>query len=330
MVADCIAKNAAAEPREMIEMVIQRAPITTHLAAVVVRYIPDLSPMVAQSLLASPFALVDDLAKNNPGRVLSMVELLARHERGYAGDILAMTLSAINRPLKELTYSILHAVGRLPYREITSSLIASLQKHEQSLLEGLEHMTNGSMPFSTPTLMLGAYRTGSNPLKEAMFVPDRFDDAELYELGLMAQEPIQLEDELVASYLRVPGDTSLFMFTLFAGNPHLDARVVTRLCRDAWAGKGINAGDISVNTPKAAVRLFVESCKLLRTLEMIGAERIAGMLDELMDAAVEHDPESDITFYQQMLLPTLGSEILLKTRYGTARADVVLEIDLGL
>lgn len=334
LIARQLCKDGASEPSSLIEVIVQRAPITTDLASTVLQHYPALTPQVGEALLSAPFELAGHMASDRHNRYLAfeVIRALAKIPEGQAGHVLTQTLCEIGNGLSEsgFAYDLLYCVGRLPSGEISSQLQQALIVHEDALLEGILGLRRKDVRFATPPLMLGGYRTRSKRLKDVLFSAECFTDIELYEMEPMILEPLQIDEALAASYLRCPGETHTFMLTLFAGNPSLDPTVVTSLYKRAWVGEGPNGKDSEANNPKASFAQLVRAYKMLVRFDLLDEDRMVAMLNDLLDGLPAQVLTKDDDYLHKLLTTNIQSSVLLKTSYGGAHADSVLEIDLGL
>jgi hypothetical protein len=317
---------------EMIEIVIEKAPMTTWLATTILRCYPELTSKVSSALLNAPYELAGNMDAGRYELPLEVIEKLAQYKHGRAGEVLTQMLTHMIRSLHaDSVYWLLKCVGQLPDGEVSLELSSALMEHEKSVLEKINEMAGRGRTFATPPLILGAWRMGSKELVEVMMIPSLFEDTELYEMGpMITASQLVFNVNHVSAFLRTPGDPNLFMLTLFAGNKNLDFSVVTTLYRQAWDGKGPNGGDESVKHPKRAFLQLVKAYKLLLALDLLDEDRMAAVLDDLVSALKAQNPNHDQAFYEDLLFPIIRSDIMLKTQYGLARADRILEIDLGL
>jgi hypothetical protein len=327
-----LSKHGASEPSSLIEVILQRAPITTGLAKVVLQHYPALTQQVGEALLSAPYELGSQLASKRRDAVFDVIRDLAKQPQGQAGRVLTQAVAEIGQGWNDgsFAYDLLYCVGRLPREEISTELQQVLCAREDDLRQGVVELSRANRFYATPPLMLGAYRTGSERLKDELFTAESFTDIELYEMEAMIREPLQIDEDLAASYLRCPGETHTFMLTLFAGNPSLDPTVATSLYKRAWVGQGPNGKDMEANDPQASFTQVVCAYKMLVRFDLLDENRMATMLDDLIDGLSADVWAKDRGYLHKLLTTNIQSSVLLKTRYGRAHADSVLEIDLGL
>ncbi|MDT8925344.1 hypothetical protein RBE51_21345 [Pseudomonas taiwanensis] len=327
-----LGKHGASEPSSLIEVILQRAPITTGLAKVVLQHYPALTQQVGDALLSAPYELASQLASKRRDAVFDVIRDLAKQPQGQAGRVLTQAVIEIGQGWNDggFAYDLLYCVGRLPREEISTELQQALCAREDDLRQGVVELSRVNRFYATPPLMLGAYRTGSERLKDELFTAECFTDIELYEMESMIREPLKIDEDLAASYLRCPGETHTFMLTLFAGNPSLDPTVATSLYRRAWVGQGPNGKDSEANDPKASFAQLVRAYKMLIRFDLLDEDRMAAMLNDLFDGLPAQVLSEDGDYLHKLLTTNIQSNVLLKTRYGRAHADSVLEIDLGL
>lgn len=331
MAAKAISKSDNDHPESLVRVVMERAPITQALAhAAVMRY-PNLAPIISNALLASSFELNASISSRHD-RSIDTIDHLRRHPQGQAGKLMTVLLNSEPTHIgtKGCAYELLHCVGRLPSSEVTQELRIALMAHEECLLADMQGLARRTPAFSTPSLMLGAYRMGSTELKQLLFDAKQFTDVELYEMALLAQEPLEISPPLAQSYLEIPGETSTFMAALFLGNRSLDVKVLGALYVEAWTDASLTPGGAQMSDPEATFVKIVEAYKLLTRLELLSEHRLAGLLDHLLSSLQERNPLQAQALYEHLLSPSIPSSVMLKTHYARQRPDAVLEVDLGL